>query len=81
MAAPLVYSEATYTQPILAGNNSEIKMSINTVSDHSVTFYFEIFQNGKSCSIVKTSHVFISKLNKKKIKVPENFLKIFNSQN
>ena len=78
-AAPLIHSEAVYKSPILAGLPCEIEMRLAQISDHSLTFEFDISQRGQHTCKVKTSHVFISKSERTKIKIPEQILKVVNS--
>ena len=71
LGVPLRHVEAQYFEPLWAGQNYEIQISIEKLSSSSVTFQHRIFNTQqKLCTELKTVHVFIKVPEKEKTPIP-----------
>jgi YbgC/YbaW family acyl-CoA thioester hydrolase len=69
---PLRHAEADYRKPLRPGDTYQVDILVDEVGDSSVRFAFE-FKNEKSelLAVVKTTHVFVSRKERKKISIPD----------
>ena len=79
-AIPLVNATADYLAPIGLHEVIAISISVTEMGNSSfqLTTIFEDGNNNKK-AIVKTTHVFISKISSKKTGIPKEFLALLNS--
>lgn len=70
---PLRHVEADYLSPLLPGQEFEIEIQIAEIGSSSVHFNYEFRDlKGKALSQLKTSHVFVSRKDGRKIELPPN---------
>ncbi len=76
-AIPLVNASAEYLAPIGLHEIIELSMSVTKIGNSSfqlTTIFTDEAENKKAT--VKTTHVFISKINSKKTEIPEEVLRL-----
>lgn len=74
---PLKHVEADYHQPIFAGQNCNIQLSIHSIGSSSLTLHSSIHQN-HLCCLIKSAHVFCSHSTKQKIPIPKDIRDLIN---
>ncbi len=80
VAIPIVSATADYLAPIGLHEIIEISISVTEIgkSSFQLTTFFENSNNDRK-AIVKTTHVFISKISSKKTEIHEEFLALLNA--
>ncbi len=80
VAIPIVSATADYLAPIGLHEIIEISISVTEIGNSSfqLTTFFENRNNDRK-AIVKTTHVFISKISSKKTEIHEEFLALLNA--
>lgn len=71
---PLRHVEADYLKPLRPGDEYEVRISIADLGESSVHFNYEMIAGGAVTAKLKTSHVFVSRPEMKKIGVPPAIL-------
>jgi len=72
---PLRHVEADYLKPLKPGDEYEVRISVADFGESSVHFNYEFISGGATMAKLKTSHVFVSRPDMKKLNVPEEFVK------
>lgn len=69
---PLRKSQAEYLQPLFAGQSYNVTIAMSRMGESSITFAFEILtEENEVCARLETTHVFVDKKKKRKIKIPQ----------
>ncbi len=67
---PLRHVEADYLKPLKPGDEYEVKITVADLGESSVHFSYELTSQNTTIAKLKTSHVFVSRPDMKKINVP-----------
>lgn len=68
---PLRHAEADFLRPLRPGEVFDVKISVAEIGESSVHFAYEFLSvEGKPMANLKTSHVFVSRSEMKKVDVP-----------
>jgi acyl-CoA thioester hydrolase/1,4-dihydroxy-2-naphthoyl-CoA hydrolase len=70
---PIRHAEAQYLQPIHAGQECQIELTMSSLSHSSFTLASTIHQHG-ICCVIKTVHVFCNRKTKQKMAIPSSLL-------
>lgn len=73
---PVVHSEANYYLPMKCDDVIDIKLNVEKISEHSFTFFYELFCDGSVVADAKTTHVLIDAKKKEKIKLTDEILRL-----
>jgi 1,4-dihydroxy-2-naphthoyl-CoA hydrolase len=74
---PIVHAEADFKAVLLAGDEVDIAVSVENIGETSVTFSFILTRpDGELAGTAKTVSVAVDKRTRKKIPVPQEWIKI-----
>ncbi len=74
LAIPLRHTEADYRNPLRPGDSYYVNIRVQELGSTSLGFAFEFKSaDEKTYAVVKTTHVFLSRKEFKKISIPERF--------
>lgn len=68
---PLRHVEADYLAPLKPGDEYEVRISVADLGESSVHFHYEFKKGTTVTAKLKTSHVFVSRPDMKKINIPD----------
>jgi YbgC/YbaW family acyl-CoA thioester hydrolase len=72
---PLRHVEADYLAPLKPGDDYEVWISVTDLGESSVHFEYEFKKGSTITAKLKTSHVFVSRPDMKKIAIPETIVR------
>ncbi|MCB0384798.1 MAG: thioesterase family protein [Bdellovibrionales bacterium] len=73
-AVPVRHSEGDFTLPIKAGEKFKAVLEITKLGKSSLNFSVNLLNDqGESCAAVKSTHVFVNKVDGQKANIPSEF--------
>ncbi|GAB4296005.1 MAG: hypothetical protein Kow0098_18870 [Ignavibacteriaceae bacterium] len=74
-AVPIIHSEADYLKPLVTGDKIVIEITVSNLKSFMFDLYYECKnEKGEICDRIRTTHVFIDPVTRKKIEMDEELL-------